>query len=325
MSPLNTLLLGQADASSSAQIKLFTAAALAAVSLWLMIPGSTQVRRLLGTLVGLAALGTLGAFLAESPLSTSPSTMQVLFWLLTAATIVPAAGTICARSPVYAAILFALSLVGTAGLFLLQGAQFLGVATIVVYAGAIVVTFLFVVMLAQPDGQSTYDRIGWGKASKPLAVVAAMGMLTVCSVALLDYFHGSGQSSQLKMRERVEVAVAQLPVKSKVRKLQKRGSTWYLAIQTEDEAWRQAVQKESKKLTSSVEQELGLKSGELKLEVVNTNGDINHEQHVAQLGAQLFSKHLISIEVAGTLLLMALVGAVAIVLQNQPDSRRGEQ
>ena len=54
-----------------------------------------------------------------------------------------------------------MSLLGTAGLFLFQGAQFLGVATIVVYAGAILVTFLFVLMLAQPEGHAFYDRVSW--------------------------------------------------------------------------------------------------------------------------------------------------------------------
>ena len=55
-----------------------------------------------------------------------------------------------------------MSLLGTAALFLLQGAQFLGIATVAVYAGAIVVTFLFVLMLAQPEGHAFYDRISWG-------------------------------------------------------------------------------------------------------------------------------------------------------------------
>ena len=66
----------------------------------------------------------------------------------------------------YCAVWFALSLLGTAGLFLFQGAQFLAVATIVVYAGAILVTFLFVLMLAQPNGRAYYDRVSW----EPLVV-----------------------------------------------------------------------------------------------------------------------------------------------------------
>jgi NADH:ubiquinone oxidoreductase subunit 6 (subunit J) len=42
------------------------------------------------------------------------------------------------------------------------------------------------------------------------------------------------------------------------------------------------------------------------------------EKHVANLGRHLFSEHLISIELGGTLLLVALVGAVAIALHGRP-------
>jgi NADH:ubiquinone oxidoreductase subunit 6 (subunit J) len=41
--------------------------------------------------------------------------------------------------------------------------------------------------------------------------------------------------------------------------------------------------------------------------------DVLTSDHVARLGAELFGRHLISIEVAGTLLLVALIGATAIV------------
>ena len=72
-----------------------------------------------------------------------------------------AVATISFRSPVYCAIWFGMTLTGTAGLFLLAGAEFLAVATLVVYAGAILVTFLFVLMLAAPEGDSSYDRHSW--------------------------------------------------------------------------------------------------------------------------------------------------------------------
>src|SRR5205085_3546306 len=84
-----------------------------------------------------------------------------------------AVAMITSRAPVYSAIWFALSLLGVAGLLFQGGAQFLGVATVVVYAGAIVVTFLFVIMLAQPEGHSAYDRLTWGGLPKILAVVTA--------------------------------------------------------------------------------------------------------------------------------------------------------
>ncbi|MCG8585498.1 MAG: hypothetical protein MI757_12375, partial [Pirellulales bacterium] len=45
--------------------------------------------------------------------------------------------------------------------------------------------------------------------------------------------------------------------------------------------------------------------------------DVMADQHMAHVGAQLFSKHLISIQLAAILLLIALVGAVAIVIQGR--------
>ncbi len=53
------------------------------------------------------------------------------------------------------------------------------------------------------------------------------------------------------------------------------------------------------------------------------NADIFSPQHVATLGSHLFSTHLIAVEVAGTLLLVALVGAIAIVGQHKRPETGG--
>ena len=66
--------------------------------------------------------------------------------------IVAAILTVTSRNPVYSALWFALVVLSSSGLFLLARAQFLAVGTIIVYAGAIIVTFLFVIMLAQAEG-----------------------------------------------------------------------------------------------------------------------------------------------------------------------------
>ena len=57
------------------------------------------------------------------------------------------------RNPVYSALWFALATLSVCGLFLLQSAPFLAAATVIVYAGAIIVTFMFVIMLAQQSGR----------------------------------------------------------------------------------------------------------------------------------------------------------------------------
>ena len=112
----------------------------------------------LGALLGVIALGL---FRLATVAAVGDWSGEVVFCILAAVTVVSAVCTVTFRSPVYCAIWFALTLLGTAAIFMLQGAQFLGVATIVVYAGAILVTFLFVLMLAQPRGNAFYDRVSW--------------------------------------------------------------------------------------------------------------------------------------------------------------------
>ncbi len=102
----------------------------------------------------------LGCLIGKIP-ALGEDAATVVFYLLAAATVLPAVCMISCASPMYSAIWFAMALLGTAGLFLFQGSQFLGVATVVVYAGAILVTFLFVLMLAQPGGEAPYDRTSW--------------------------------------------------------------------------------------------------------------------------------------------------------------------
>ncbi|MCI0703209.1 MAG: NADH-quinone oxidoreductase subunit J, partial [Planctomycetia bacterium] len=58
------------------------------------------------------------------------------------------------RNPARGAIAFAFVILSTCGLFLLLAAPFLMAVTIIVYAGAIIVTFLFVLMLSQTEGPS---------------------------------------------------------------------------------------------------------------------------------------------------------------------------
>ena len=110
--------------------------------------------------------------------------VSAAFWILSILTLAAALATISATSPMYSAIWFAASLLGTAGLFLLQGAQFVSIATVAVYAGAIVVTFLFVLMLAQPEGHAFYDRIGWGFAPRLVATLAAVSFAVLIAASL---------------------------------------------------------------------------------------------------------------------------------------------
>jgi NADH:ubiquinone oxidoreductase subunit 6 (subunit J) len=82
----------------------------------------------------------------------------VLFYAFSGFAVVSAGLMITLTNPVHAALSFAMVVLSTCGLFLLLAAPFLMAATIIVYAGAIIVTFLFVIMLAQQFGSSSADQ-----------------------------------------------------------------------------------------------------------------------------------------------------------------------
>jgi len=75
----------------------------------------------------------------------------VLFYIFGALTLVGGVLTITRRSAVHSAISLIVSLLGVAGLYLLQHAEFLFAVQIVLYVGGIMVLFLFVIMLVNLD------------------------------------------------------------------------------------------------------------------------------------------------------------------------------
>lgn len=128
---------------------------LMAGGVWWLMPGPTQRPKVVGLLVALA-----GTFLLAWRLHSieGPIGETILFSTLATAAITCAILMITNRNPVYSALWFALVTLSVCGLFWLQFAPFLAAATVVVYAGAIVVTFVFVIMLAQQSGSTVYDQ-----------------------------------------------------------------------------------------------------------------------------------------------------------------------
>src|ERR1700760_3506212 len=73
------------------------------------------------------------------------------FYLFAAILILSAVMGIGARNPVHSVLFLILSFFNAAGLFVLLGAEFLGMILVVVYVGAVAVLFLFVVMMLDVD------------------------------------------------------------------------------------------------------------------------------------------------------------------------------
>jgi NADH-quinone oxidoreductase subunit J len=71
----------------------------------------------------------------------------VVFWVMAALTVTGATGLLLARKAVHAAMAMALTMVGLGVVYIVQGAEFVGIIQIFVYSGAVMMLFLFVVML----------------------------------------------------------------------------------------------------------------------------------------------------------------------------------
>ena len=97
-----------------------------------------------------------------------------------------AVGVLAARHPIHSALLLVMTLFGVAVLFVSQEAHFLAAVQVIVYAGAIVVLFLFVIMLLGVD-RSEDVRTDPLKGQRPMAAV--VGVLAVAELVGLTRFH----------------------------------------------------------------------------------------------------------------------------------------
>ena len=101
------------------------------------------------------------------------------FGLCTLLVLVGGVITVAARNPIRGAMGLLTSIVGIAGMYLLLSAEFLAAVQIMVYAGAVVVLFLFVIMLLGPSSLSGRDTRTWSARYLAAAVflLAAGGTL----------------------------------------------------------------------------------------------------------------------------------------------------
>jgi NADH-quinone oxidoreductase subunit J len=89
----------------------------------------------------------------------------LLFWLLAVMALTAAVSMISQRNPVHSALFLIITLLSLAGLFLLLNAYFLAVIQVIVYAGAIMVLFLFVIMLLDIRRlEAAPSRVKWQKS-----------------------------------------------------------------------------------------------------------------------------------------------------------------
>jgi NADH-quinone oxidoreductase subunit J len=169
------------------------------------------------------------------------------FYLFSAILIASAVMVIGARNPVHSVLFLILSFFNAAGLFVLLGAEFLGMILVVVYVGAVAVLFLFVVMMLDVD----FSELKRG-ALQYLPFGALVGLVLV-----------------------VELIMA--------------GSVWVLKPAA-----------------------LAAKAHAMPAGLTNTEA----------LGRILYTDYIYYFQVAGLVLLVAMIGAIVLTLRSRPGVRR---
>lgn len=110
--------------------------------------------------------------------------MEVVVFVLSAIiVIVGALGVVLRTHPVHCALSMVMTLFGVAVLFLAMDAQFLAAVQVIVYAGAIVVLFLFVIMLLGVD-KAEQLRIEPLKGQRPIAAIIGLATLGLTLTAI---------------------------------------------------------------------------------------------------------------------------------------------
>lgn len=112
---------------------------------------------------------------------------KLLLYVFALTAILSAVGVISSRNPVRAALYLVLAFVATAGVWILLQAEFLGIVLILVYIGAVMVLFLFVIMML--DINLTPLSEGFARYL-PLGIVVAMVVLVEMTMVINPSFFG---------------------------------------------------------------------------------------------------------------------------------------
>jgi len=237
------------------------------LAVWWLMPRAKAWPRSAGAVLGLAALASGGLTLFQPGTAVA---QNLLFGLFSLVAIASAVLMITNRNPLYSALWFVLVTLCVCGLYLLQSAAFLAAATTIVYAGAIIVTFLFLIMLAQQAvGVAAYDQ----RARQPL-IATLLGFFVLggllCAIRPWVSATAAGDSAAA-----ADPAAAMSAGRSQA-------------------VLQAGPSSASSALSHPGEQPLGTVRG---------------------LGRSLFGDYLYAVELAGTLLLVASIGAIAIALR----------
>nr|WP_174257413.1 NADH-quinone oxidoreductase subunit J [Phytoactinopolyspora alkaliphila] len=120
-------------------------------------------------------MAAVAAQVGETTASTAGE--EVLFWIIAPLAVIGALGLVFSRKAVHGALFLAVTMIGLAILYIALEAPFLGVVQVVVYTGAIMMLFLFVIMLIGVDASDS--RVETIRGQRGAAALAVFGVIVL--------------------------------------------------------------------------------------------------------------------------------------------------
>ena len=133
----------------------------------------------------------------------------VFFWILAALSVITALGVVLNRNPIRCALLLVINFICLAVFYVLLNAQVLALLQILVYAGAIMVLFLFVIQLLNLGGETaTTDPL---VGQRFFGVVLGLGLLAGLTYALIRYIPTPGPGvERIRQAELANISQVQI-------------------------------------------------------------------------------------------------------------------
>lgn len=271
--------------------------------------------------IGAAIAGLAGGLLMLAlGIKAGPDKIpNVYFYIFSAVGLGGALRVITHPRPVYAALYFIMTVVASAGLFLILSAEFMAFALVIVYAGAILITYLFVIMLAtqapeegQEDVLAEYDT----QAREPIAATV-IGFVLLAALTTMMFRGTTALSAPAKITPDAQLAEMPRKVDRILRTNGLLTGSGEVIMGRSDFAKGEVMIASD----SGTQQKLDRATGTLSEQQSDDSWKVIKQNawpedltisNSEMLGFNLLRDHPGTIEIAGVILLMAMLGAVVL-------------
>lgn len=313
---------------------LYICLAVGALGVSIALPRPRVNPQILGVVLGGVALG--GLFLSMGLKAGVEQSPGLYFYVFSAIALGSALRVISHARPVYSALYFIMTILSSSALYLLLHAEFMAFALIIIYAGAIVITYLFVIMLAEqaPSDDELGSMADYDRFSREPMIATGVGfvLLGLLTVMLAEGFGNGEMPSQADRGPRASLlelmpkkvlgsldrigameGLVRPPLDQVATTLDIEGWTIGLAVKNTDVFAQVVMRPDVAKLVGGEEAAAELAATLVGGQMVRLGLPASlREENIDGVGFALIAEHPMALELAGVILLMAMLGAVVL-------------